>query len=242
MFFLLVINPCARRAIEEYTYHISHPSVRLGINIPNEPITIRIMPFSQYLYPSFTWVFHTFGEFRITIGRLLVFRLLVVLDSPMNLPLQHCGSRRFRSFRRLRSCRLRCIAKVALEQGLSRLMRVSGNGYTMVHRKKKTNNLAKYGKIWWFILIYFKRKPHETWHLFSLHNWRNHPFDDVETSLDHLVLEPLRHVQPNLVFIILSHCHESVAQNVGNKIHLGQFLASVHLVFCRWQHPIIQSA
>lgn len=108
--------------------------------------------------------------------------------------------------------------------------------------KKKTNNLAKYRKIWWFILIYFKRKPHETWHLFSLHNWRNHPFDDVETSLDHLVLEPLRHVQPNLVFIILSHCHESVAQNVGNKIHLGQFLASVHLVFCRWQHPIIQSA
>jgi hypothetical protein len=154
MFFLLVINPCARRAIEEYTYHISHPSVRLGINIPNEPITIRIMPFSQYLYPSFTWVFHTFGEFRITIGRLLVFRLLVVLDSPMNLPLQHCGSRRFRSFRRLRSCRLRCIAKVALEQGLSRLMRVSGNGYTMVHRKKKKQitwqNMGKYDDLYWF--------------------------------------------------------------------------------------------
>ena len=153
---------------------------------------------------------------------------------------------RSRSFRRLRSCRLRCITKVqgSAWAGLSSrawaawCLSVWKWVYHGTPEKKKWQNLGKEWEKYWFT----SNAIHETWHLFSLHNWRNQPFDDVETSLDHLVLEPLRHVQPNLVFIILSHCHESMAQNVGNKIHLGQFLVSVHCFFCRWQHPIIQSA
>ena len=60
--------------------------MRLGINIPNEPITIRIMPFSQYPV-SLEYFIHL-----ESLGLQLVdywYRLLVVFP-PMNLPLQHC--------------------------------------------------------------------------------------------------------------------------------------------------------